>query len=436
MGHDYAAEEKLRIARARAMWLRPYFAHAIYGMIPIQTPHCPTMGVDAWSRLYYNPKYIHRYTSDQIATVFIHEVGHRLRNHHERAASMGVTWATWKIANSAMDAELNDDLRREAEESQNDKLRAMDHLPGRPVYPERFGCEEDRLFEYYYHQLLDQAETITFLVVGPDNDFGEGAVPQGEIVIPVPNCGSGAHNQPQPWEHGEPTASGVEGVEEADWEDIQRRVAQDIRHRQKNVGDVPGGWVDWADGILRPRRIPWDQELAGTMRWAVNDVSGMVLHSYKRPSRRQHAVPDAVLPSMRRPQPFVVFISDTSGSMSEDALRLTRGVVQDVCNAMGARVAFLATDADVHGGVQYVQDGRAPVLAGRGGTNMGAGMDYALKYLRPKPDVMVVTTDCATPWPSKKPPGVRVIVCAVEADEEDVADVPDWARLIRVELAA
>lgn len=419
------------------MWVRPYFAHAIYGMIPVQSRTCPTMAVDKWSRLYYNPRFVHRFTNDQIATVFIHEIGHRLRNHHERAASIGVTRGTWKIANSAMDAELNDDIRQEVEDSQGDEMRAMAHLPGRPIYPEQFECEEGRLFEYYYQQLLDQADTITFVIMDPSGDFGDEYTPKGdEIVIPVPNCGSGSHNQPQPWEHGDPTVSGVEGIDEADWEDIQRLVAQDIRNRQKDRGDVPGGWVDWADGILRPRKIPWDQELAGTMRWAVNDVSGMVLHSYKRPSRRQHAVPDAVLPSMRRPQPFVCFISDTSASMSEDALRLTRGVVDDVCAAMGARVAFLATDADVHGGVQHVQDGRRPVLAGRGGTDMSAGIDYAMRNLRPKPDVLVVTTDCETPWPATKPPGVRVIVCAVEADEEAISRVPSWAKVIRVELAA
>ena len=78
-----------------------------------------------------------------------------------------------------------------------------------------------------------------------------------------------------------------------------------IREHIKEHGSIAGDWVEWADDILKPPHIPWEQLLAASMRWAMNDVSGKVFHSYKRPSRRQHAVPDIVLPSMRRPVPSV-----------------------------------------------------------------------------------------------------------------------------------
>jgi len=129
---------------------------------------------------------------------------------------------------------------------------------------------------------------------------------------------------------------------------------------------------------------------------------------------------------MRRPIPFVVIIGDTSGSMQGDDLRLVRGVVEDICYSLGARVAFLATDADVHGGVQIVQDGKSVELLGRGGTDMVVGMDYAMKNLRPRPDVMVVVTDCETGWPTLKP-RIKTIVCGVGGAED--ADAPQRSQL-------
>lgn len=158
----------------------------------------------------------------------------------------------------------------------------------------------------------------------------------------------------------------------------------------------------------------------------------MVYHSYKRPSRRQQAVPDIVFPTMRRPEPVVCMIGDTSSSMDEKDLALVRGVVEDICTSMGAIVAFVATDADVHGGIQKVHSGRNVELRGRGGTDMRVGIDYAITHLRPKPDVIVVATDCGTPWPDQAPKGVRIIVCAIGTNAL-VDGVPNWMRVIRVD---
>jgi predicted metal-dependent peptidase len=229
-----------------------------------------------------------------------------------------------------------------------------------------------------------------------------------------------------PWEDG----ANVEGVSAADQADIERLTAEAIRDSLKGRGHVPGSWIEWAKDILRPAHIPWDQLLSAGMRRAITDVSGMVIHSYSRPSRRQNAVPDVVLPCMRRPIPFVCFVGDTSGSMGPDDLALVRGVVEDVCMSLGARIAFLATDADVQGGVQNVGGGSSVEMRGRGGTDMCVGIDYALTQLLPRPNVIVVATDCDTPWPAEDP-GVPVIVCAIGRDAS-VENVPPWATCIPV----
>jgi len=309
--------------------------------------------------------------------------------------------------------ELNDDIQDEVT-----RQKDIDALPPGCVYPSTFGLPDGHVWEWYYDKLMDS------------DDAGEG---KGGLS----DCGSGAHGVQREWEDGAPDSSGREGIEDADWHDIEGRVAKAIKEESaKGRGTVPGSWVEWADAVLRPTRINWEHELSSAVRWAVNDVSGKVIHNYRRPSRRQQATPDVVFPTMRRPVPSVVFVGDTSGSMSSVALALVRGVVEDVCQAVGAALSFIATDADAHG-VQRAHGGRSIEMRGRGGTDMRVGIESALTDVRPRPDVIVVASDCETPWPDEDP-GVRVIICAVpssghgEPDEAAVSRCPDWARVIRV----
>jgi predicted metal-dependent peptidase len=438
-----AAEDHVRAARAKAAYLRSYFAHALYALIPIQSDRVPTMSIDKWGRLYYNPTFVLACDVDEIATVCLHEIGHKLRHHHDRAAALGVTEATHMIANISQDLELNDDIADEVRD-----LKDIKALPGGAVYPSTFGFEDGQVWEVYYARLMDELEKHADKM--GDGEGGEGGDGDGDGQAKgrrgkkpggandparkrKHKCGSGATGVPQPWEDQAPANGGGEGIEDADWKDIERRVANAIREEHsKGRGTVPGTWVSWADDMLRIETIPWDQELQGAVRWAVNDVSGKVIHNYRRPSRRQQACPDVAFPSMRRPIPNVAFVGDTSGSMSEDALAIVRTVVQDVCQALGACLSFIATDADAHG-VQRAHDGRSIEMRGRGGTNMCVGIESAMEDVKPRPDVIIVATDCETPWPDEEP-STRVIICAIEANEHSVEHCPDWARVITVKL--
>jgi len=454
------AEDIVRAARAKVSFLRPYFSHAIFSLVLVESETCPSMSVDQYARLYYNAKWVQQYSIEEISVVLLHELGHKLREHHLRARSLGITRQTFQIANIAMDAEINDDLRDEIAERKDfpslpepKDPETLAHPEGErgPWYPWKLGCEDNQLWEIYYAHIMDNIRVCAGPSCGLLPGSGGGGEGEGDAGEPGDHgegsgkpklhthgdeCGSAAHGVQMPWEHGDPgTGKGAEqeGVSDADWHDVQRLTAEAIRDEHaRGRGHVAAGWKAWADALLKPQRIPWEHELAGGLRWAVNDVSGMVLHSYKRPSRRASATPDIIQPSMRRPIPTVCVVGDTSGSMSENHdLALVRGTVEDLCLALGARVAFLATDAEVHGGIQTVRDGKSIEMLGRGGTNMCAGIEYAMTHVRPRPDVLVVITDCETGWPEAPPKGVRMIVCAV-GDSSMINDVPDWARVIRV----
>jgi len=177
----------------------------------------------------------------------------------------------------------------------------------------------------------------------------------------------------------------------------------------------------------RPRR---------ELRGAVAAVAGNVDYTYRRLSRRSSgaaALPRAVLPALHRPLPTVAVVCDTSGSMGEDELATALAEVEALLARAGLRstgVTVLSVDTEVHARSRVRRAGQV-VLAGGGGTDMGAGLTAAAA-LRPRPDVVVVLTDGWTPWPDTPPRDLRVIVGLIGSDPEHV-DVPPWARTVVIE---
>lgn len=433
------AEQKVRGARAKLVQLRPYFDSAIYALVPVKSERCPSLAVDRHKRLYFSPRFVERLSVDELVTCLIHELGHVLRDHGRRANAVGVTDRTYRLANIAMDMELNDDIRAEVVE-----LKDLPHLPRGVYYPERINAPEGDVWESYYHAMLGM-ERVEEKLLGKSSGNGANGDEQAQEGSGgksergdgfAHDCGSGAHGMPRPWEAGVPVDEGgtsqVEGVTDADWQDIVNITAEKIvDHAKKNRGTLAGGWLSWARNIVRPRPVPWDTVLAASTRRTIATASGMMLHTYARPSRRSAAYGDFIMPHMRRPKPHVVIVGDTSMSMDAFSLSLIRGVVEDVCTSLGAQVTFLSVDTAVHS-EKKVARGTDIELIGRGGTDMRVGIDRALE-LRPPADSIIVVTDCGTQWPEAPLRRAKLIVCATDALSGDLARVPSWAKLIRVD---
>jgi predicted metal-dependent peptidase len=197
---------------------------------------------------------------------------------------------------------------------------------------------------------------------------------------------------------------------------------------QKGRGSVPGDLLEWANDLLRPARIAWDQLLANALRRAAHSTAGAVRHSYTRTSRRQHAFGQVIMPAFRRPIPNVALVTDTSLSMVAQRA-LVRGVVDDACRRLAVPLRVLDVDAAVQrDGV--VSSGLRAAMKGGGGTDMRVGIERALRRPRPA-DSVVVVTDCETLWPERKP-SAHVIVAAIGATKKHLAAIPPWATVIEV----
>jgi len=386
----------LAAARLWASARMPYLASALFACAVRADPGSGTIGVDRSWQVHADPEIVARLEVEQLGRLLLHLTGHLLRDHAGRAQRVGVSAENARGRwNRCTDAELNDDLAAE------------DCVPDvAPDLPGDLGCEPGQLAEVYYGEAVD----------GPRRW----------------DCGSGADGCARA---GELSADG--GIDPRQGELLRLGVAAEIQRRHGQLpGSVAGGWLRWAETVL-PSRTDWRRVLAAEVRSAVAAVAGMVDYSYRRPSRRAHASPGVILPTLHRPVPDVAIVCDTSGSMHERLLARALAEVESILARAGlrqAQVRVLAVDTDVQA-VRRVSRAAQVQLAGGGGTDMGAGIAAATR-LRPRPSVVIVLTDGFTPWPEHPPAGVRVVVGLLS---EGIAapgfSPPRWARTVVIDDA-
>jgi predicted metal-dependent peptidase len=387
--------EGLGRARLWAAARFPYLASGVFGIVPVPAPGIGTVAVDEQWRLWADPQVIADWSPAEYGSVLVHHVCHLLREHGPRAIGAGAGPDEASDWLRSADAEINDDL-----------IPAGLTLPGTPVLPHHLDCPAGLLAEAYYATIRGRTRP---------------AQPQPAWNL---DCGSAADGIGRPWE-----GSGQPGLPPWQARLLRRLVAQEItKQHGHEPGTVPAGLLRWANEVLQPV-VDWRRALTAELRKAIADTMGAVDYSYRRPSRRASVAGPVVLPALRRPQPQVAVVCDTSGSMTDDLLAAALAEVDGLLRALGLtrqlRVIACDTAAST---ARRVTSARQVELVGGGGTDMGAGI-AAAAALRPRPGVTVVLTDGYTPWPDAQPKAMRVVVGLLG---DDAPDAPDWARSIRV----
>lgn len=352
---------------------RPYYGRAIAALTPVETKDNITMGVDKFWRLYYSQKWLDTLTTDQAAMVIAaHEVEHLLRDHSGRADRM---LADRKLFNIAADMEINDELKPA-------------ELPKGAVFPSTCGLKDGLLAEEYY-DLLPKSPSA--------QAWGGGSGEGGEAL---------------PCELPGPEECATPGIQRA--EDLCKEVAADVRRYHKShPGEVPAGVVVWADALAVKPKTDWRRELSGYIAKSLRSVSsGRRDYSWSKVSRRSSFSP-TLRPGMIQHHPIVAILADTSGSMSAEG-GVVLGQVKEICRRhQGAKVFSCDVEAEKV---------RANTFKGGGGTDLRVGFELALKS---KPDVLVVISDCETPWPEKPEVPVVIVRCGE-------GEVPSWAHTISI----
>lgn len=383
----------------------PYLGTALWVVPRIPCPGLGTVAVDAGWRLFYDPAVVVNWSVAQTAGVLYHEILHLLRNHADR----GRITHDPRRWNLAADAEINDDLVGE-----------MIRLPGTPVLPAQFGKPDNLTAEEYFLAIPQDSERV---------DAGEGTA-----SAPGSRCGPGATGIAEPWftdatralaeisGDGPVHASLSPGHAQV----VRQAVANQIR--SFGIGSVPGHLARWAGDLTDPK-VDWRQELATLVRNATADAMGASDYRYRRPSRRQSAFPDIILPALRQPVPNIAVVVDTSGSMRGNDLETALTEVNGILNATGTnrQCTVLSVDAQVQA-CRKVFHADQVVVKGGGGTDMRRGIAGA-STLTPRPDVVIVLTDGYTPWPTNPPFGMRVVIGLI-CHYWNAPETPSWARSV------
>jgi predicted metal-dependent peptidase len=115
-GVDVArVREYVLAARLVAVRIAPYFATALLRKRERANPSVATLGVDRYWRLYWNPGYVMPVASRPdgvalLAVVWLHEVGHLVRDHPGRLEALGQPPERHVLFNVACDALINGDM--------------------------------------------------------------------------------------------------------------------------------------------------------------------------------------------------------------------------------------------------------------------------------------------------------------------------------------
>ncbi|WP_415953171.1 DUF2201 family putative metallopeptidase [Streptomyces sp. KLOTTS4A1] len=397
---------KLYAARLQAVRARPYLATALFALQVIPSRSVPTMAVDRHWRCYVAPGFVDRMPVEELASVWVHEVSHLLRDHHGRgdryARRHGLSGSAERLRmNIAADCEINDD-------AYGDGLVP----PKGAVWPSTLRLADGQLMEEYLGQFR----------LGP-----------GTERFAWLDCGSGADGHERPWDLGPDGASGL-SAQERDL--VRYRVAQGIKGRP---GRASKAWERWAEQALHPPQ-PWRELLGAAIRSAASVPGAGENYTYGRPSRRSVSLPGIILPSLRRRPPRVSIIIDTSGSVSDAELGSALLEVAAISRTLGGRrdlVNVVPCDASARLVHPLCRGAGIPLLGG-GGTDLRAGFAKVLRG-GPKPDVIVALTDGQTPWPAQAPPCRTVVGLFPRSgyDEDDdsgyVPDpVPGWAKTVEI----
>lgn len=417
----------LSIGRLKIVEQAPYFRSVIYSLVPTIVEGLGTLGVTNNLLLIFNPKFIESLPSvEHIAGCLVHEVLHVCSGHTAQHNGSRDP----RVLNIAQDLAINPSVIE-----MGFKLPSWACFPETDAFPLRDGFKRGLTAAEYYDLLLKRKEVDPGAASADGGGEGTGEIGRGR-------CGSCAA-QKLPDEPTNDAAKSEAGARsEQEIERVMRATAEAVAEAAaQGRGNMPASLKRWAEQLLKPPVIPWDQKLKRAVRVGCAWSMGMVDHCYTKISRRQaglgFGVGKPILPAYHAPRPTVDVILDTSGSMTTGDLNAAVVEINGILKSTNSTIRFCACDAGTDG-VKKVASAKELLasLTGGGGTDMRPAFD-ALMQQSPKPSVIVCLTDglVGDGFPKKPFKGVKVIIVIIGDGPKAIPNT-EWAETINIPRGA
>jgi len=401
--------DRIAKLRSRLLLKQPFFGTILMTTPLIASDSVPTAATDMRT-IWYNPGFFTGLPDAEVVGVLSHEVMHIVLKHGLRRGNRDP-----RLWNMAADYAINWML------TQIDGLALPAGALIDPMY-DQWSAEK-----IYDALLKDQPTGQDQGQAGQDQDQGQGQGGQDQAEQSDRGSAPGA----KPADSGAPDGH-LPGHESAGGmgrdilptghmsPDEQAKLGRDITaqvaqaaNMARMAGKLPGALERTISEALNPA-VPIEDILREYMTAHDRDDE-----SWERRNRRFRDIylPDRYNDAMGE----VVMIGDTSGSVTDDELRMIAGMVTRIVENMNPeRVRMIWADAAVAG--EQVFEPGDPLdfqPKGGGGTDMRVPLDYIARF---SPVVAVMVTDGETPWPARAPE-YPLIVCCTTAARVPVGEV-------------
>lgn len=267
------------------------------------------------------------------------------------------------------------------------------------ILPEKLGLPPDGTFESYQYALMRRVQLVEVhvMLAGNTHEFwggdpGDGPGQGQDIVI-----------------GGLPR-----GMSPEDMHATSHRVREQLKDLMRDVvrsmggigrGILPGEVEEWLKEYLAPPIMPWWEMLT---TYAKMSRPAKRRRSVQLPNRATIALSEedtSIIPSPGRIRDHswrVIFMVDTSGSMSSDSLRVAKSELKHMLDVdEGMEVRYIQGDCVVQSDVLLKAGDDIPIeVHGRGGTDFNAYFVHMRQYeegSESKPDLVIVYTDGYAP---------------------------------------
>lgn len=203
---------------------------------------------------------------------------------------------------------------------------------------------------------------------------------------------------------------------------VQAYLAEQMRGR-KIVGNLPDSVVTLIKEIIEPK-IPFERFLC---EYVSQVVSGKNEYSYNPINKKMYWFEEVVLPSISKEEvPNVVVAIDTSGSISEEELKIFAGGIKKL-STLTPSLNVVTCDCKIQQVIKAEEIEsflRGLSFKGGGGTSHVPVFEFIDKNFK-EVDLVICFTDGETEFPSKKPkyPVLWVMTTNLKAP---------WGKVVRI----